>query len=93
MRRFIKLAFFCLIMCISISLFAQGNDVDLSGAVSSILDFLPAKYQKFFTILMTSLFVIEQILASTQKVKANSTFQLIASWVNKIYDVVKTKKP
>ena len=92
MGRFIKLAIFCLIFLISITLFAQTDDADLSGAVGSIIDFLPTKYQKILTIVMTFLFVLEQILASTKKISANSTFQLISNWVSKIYKVIKSKK-
>lgn len=54
-----------------------------------IAGFIPVKFQATIITVLTGLFLLEQFLASNTKIKANSTFQLIAGWVNTLYSIIK----
>jgi hypothetical protein len=88
---FCALVVFALVMLVPSVIFAQDSTVVspvVDGSVtdffSFLLSFIPVKYQATVLTIVTGLFLLEQFLAATSKIKANSTFQLIAGWITSI---------
>jgi hypothetical protein len=67
---------------------AGGSVNDLFGF---IWDFIPAKYKSIALTVLTGLYLFEQFLAATTKIKENSTFQIVAKWVATVYAAIKKK--
>ena len=81
------LTFFCL------SLFAQASGTPVQPDVFSIvLGLIQIKYQAITFTVLAMLYVLEQILASSSKIQANSTFQLIGGWLTGLYNAITNKK-
>ena len=93
--KFFVLAVMCFLL--STVLFAQVVPVDPALATSPdifsfVLGLIPVKYQAITFTVLTGLFLLEQFLASSAKIKANSTFQLIAGWISAFFTASKNKK-
>jgi hypothetical protein len=75
-------------------LFAQPVDpsVVTPDIFSLVLSWIPVKYQAIAFTVVTVLYVLSEILGSTQKIKANTTFQLVKGWIVSFFTAFKNKK-
>jgi len=64
----------------------------VNDLVSFLTGFIPVKYLATIVVIITGLFLLEQYLAANTKIKANSTFQLVAGWIKSISDVLTGQK-
>lgn len=75
-------------------LFAQGGTTAPATDIFSFLaGFIPVKYQALAITVLTGLYLLEQFLAGSSRIKANSTFQLIGGFISRIYNSVVKPKP
>ena len=76
----------------STSLFAQTllqvPGFDIFGYLVSLI---PVKYQSLVFVIVSTLLLWEQFLARTNLIKANSTEQMITSWIRSLYNSLKPK--
>lgn len=76
----------------STSLFAQTllqvPGFDIFGYLVSLI---PVKYQSLVFVIVSTLLLWEQFLARTNLIKANSTEQMITSWIQSLYNSLKPK--
>ena len=85
-----------LLLCTSALLFAQvAPVVPIAPAPTDIFGFIfgliPLKYQAIAFTVVTGLWFLEQFLASTNLIKANSTLQLISGWITNLYSAISNK--
>jgi len=75
-------------------LFAQGGPTPESGLdfFSFVINLVPAKYQAVTFTVITALFFLSELLATTTKIKANGTFQLVFGWISSLFKAVSGKK-
>jgi hypothetical protein len=71
--------------------YAQDGGVSGDDVFSMLVSIIPAKYQAMVLTAVTGLYMLEQVLAASTKIKANSTFQLIAGWIVSTIKAVKVK--
>jgi len=75
-------------------LFAQAVDstVATPDIFSIVFSWIPVKYQAIAFTIVSVLYVVSEILGSTDKIKANNNFQLVKGWINKLFTASKNKK-
>lgn len=93
MKKFLKIGLFLLMLsCMfPVMVHAQDGTDPVNDFLSYIWDFIPVKYKSISFTVITGLYLFEQFLAATTKIKANSSFQLVASWISNVFKAVKLK--
>lgn len=80
-------------------LFAQDTTSAIGGLDSNtdifnyLFQFIPQKTKSEVIGVLTGLYLLEQFLAKTQKIAANSTFQLVEHWIKMLFKSLTAKKP
>lgn len=101
MKKVFKFLLFSFALFAFSGLFAQDSTaVDVvTGAGAEAVDlfsflaqFIPVKYQAMVITVLTFLFLLEQYLANTTSLAANSTFQLVSGWIKAAYQALFGKK-
>lgn len=99
MKKLVKYSLIVLVLALAFTVPAMAQDstgVSIVGSGGDLFSFLlnlvPVKYQAITFTVITGLFLLEQFLAASTKVKANSTFQLIANWLIGLQNAIKAKK-
>jgi hypothetical protein len=94
MKKYYKITFLLILIALpSIALFAQDAQTGVGvDDFSFLLKFIPKRFQAVSFTVITLLFFMEQFLAATSKIKANSTFQLVANWIGSMYKAVRKDK-
>lgn len=80
-----------LFLFLFLSLFCFAGDSTAIGVDAGadffgfLFSFIPDELKSTIITVLTGLFLLEQWLAKTSLLAANSTFQLIGSWIRSIY--------
>ncbi len=89
-----SLTLFMLCIFCSTKSYSQGVALPTDGGVSIfnyLLNLIPVKWQGLIFTIIGILYLLEQWLAKTDRFKANSTFQVVGSWITALNNWIKGK--